>query len=551
MRKQIGMLLVLAAGLLLPAAAKAQSAGGYTLDSFHSTIEIEQNTKLKITETAKVTFLENRHGIYRYIPTIYRNKDKMLNAHIRAIAAMDETGRVPFTTGQKGNDFYIKIGDANKYVAGPKTYTIIYEVSNMVARFEDHDELYWNAIGSGWDTNAGKATATVSSPFAKITKTEVFAGTFGSSERYGTSTIVNDNEAQFASRVPVGRGSDLTLVVALDKNNNLIFPTLASEIKDQIGLRRHYSLAFIPAIIMGLWWRKKGRDITSGYDKYLPYVYAPIKGISPAQAGILIDQRVNISDLTAEIIELARRKYIQIKKWGDDDFEFVKLKEPDDKLEDYQQYLLKELKPQLSKMKQKFYTQYAEYKKKVSANAQAHGWFDGSPENVRGKFTGMVFTIAFVLIWIMGSTKLLADGWLIFCMILSSAICWMFAAIMPRRTAEGHRLYHELTGLKYYINEGKWRMENFEKNLFIEEVLPIAIALGVVNRLTGQMKELGLQGPQYAAAFGPNFSGWGHFNSMASTSTIAPSKSGGWSGGSGFSGGSSGGGGGGGGGGSW
>jgi len=81
---------------------------------------------------------------------------------------------------------------------------------------------------------------------------------------------------------------------------------------------------------------------------------------------------------------------------------------------------------------------------------------------------------------------------------------------MPRRTAWGHSLYRQITGLRWYLDKGKWREEIAEKHLFLEEILNLT------------------------SAPGGTWSG----------------KSG-WSGGSGFSGGSSGGGFGGGGGGSW
>jgi len=111
--------------------------------------------------------------------------------------------------------------------------------------------------------------------------------------------------------------------------------------------------------------------------------------------------------------------------------------------------------------------------------------------------------------------------------------------------------------LRFYLNLGKWREEITEKNLFFEEILPLAMALGIVDKLTKEMADLGVEPPKYfqgiaLASFGHDF---GSFNALASSnlnsSPVSSGKSS-WSGGSGFSGGGSAGGGfGGGGGGSW
>ena len=135
---------------------------------------------------------------------------------------------------------------------------------------------------------------------------------------------------------------------------------------------------------------------------------------------------------------------------------------------------------------------------------------------------------------------------------------------MPKRTAWGYSLFRQVTGLRYFIDKGKWREEIAEKNLFFEEILPLAVALGVIDKLAKEMKDLGAIPPSYlngftASAFAFDLS---RFSSSAAGSLVSSPKSSwsghsSWSGGSGFSGGGgsgsagSGGGFGGGGGGSW
>jgi uncharacterized membrane protein len=106
--------------------------------------------------------------------------------------------------------------------------------------------------------------------------------------------------------------------------------------------------------------------------------------------------------------------------------------------------------------------------------------------------------------------------------------------------------------LKYFVGKGQWRYAIAEKHLFLEEILPLAISLGVVNKLSRDMQGLQLEPPKYMGNLA--YADFGSFGtSVGRTLAFTPgsSGSGGWSGGSGFSGGGSGGGFGGGGGGSW
>jgi uncharacterized membrane protein len=136
-------------------------------------------------------------------------------------------------------------------------------------------------------------------------------------------------------------------------------------------------------------------------------------------------------------------------------------------------------------------------------------------------------------------------------------ISFFFALSMPRRTAWGYSLKRQIVGLAWYLEKGKWRHEVSEKHLFIEEILPLAVTLGVVDKLTQDMKDLELSPPKYFAGtnmttFGSDLGRFETTTTSSLLSTPGGKGSSSWSGGSGFSGGgSSGGGFGGGGGGSW
>jgi hypothetical protein len=125
----------------------------------------------------------------------------------------------------------------------------------------------------------------------------------------------------------------LTIVVRINKNNQLKSPGLVKKTTNFIEGNWGYLLAIVPTLLMGWIWFKNGRDRkylsdnvyvkpengkeknVSIFDRpHLPMVYAPIKNLSPAEIGTILDQKIDTSDIVSEIIELARLGFLKIKK---------------------------------------------------------------------------------------------------------------------------------------------------------------------------------------------------------------------------------------------
>ena len=72
---------------------------------------------------------------------------------------------------------------------------------------------------------------------------------------------------------------------------------------------------FLPLITLiamfALWWLK-GRDLDPGMS--VAPMYEPPPGISPAEAGTLLDDSIHPRDITSTIVDLAVRGYIKIEE---------------------------------------------------------------------------------------------------------------------------------------------------------------------------------------------------------------------------------------------
>src|SRR3989344_830307 len=203
----------------------------------------------------------------------------------------------------------------------------------------------------------------------------------------------------------------MTIVVGLDKENLLEWPGWWDRNWREIG---KYLLSLAPALIMGSIWYVRGRDLKYigsnvyvkqeaaivrktgvGEREHLPLVYSPIAGLTPAEVGTIIDQRVDLADVTAEILELARLGYIKIKKVNKD-YLFERMDKTDETLKDFQKSLLANIidnrfaidggslpagrqVTSLAKMKQKFSKSLDEFKDKLYERLANEGIFDGRP----------------------------------------------------------------------------------------------------------------------------------------------------------------------------
>lgn len=560
----------------------------YYIDSIKSSININRNRSISVTETIAVYFPEPRHGIFRYIPYRYKRDGKTISTATKVNSVTDDAGKdLPYKTSRDGSNLEIKIGDPDKTVTGFNTYVITYEVNNVVLDYEEHTELYWNLVGDKWDTDILVVSATVTSNFADITKVTCWAGYTGTTQQDCAGKLLSYQGAEFVSTNPISPGEDMSMVVGLSLQNSLTGPTAWEKFINTFLRYFGFVPAFLVPVLAFVLWYQKGRDKKYAGDNvyyqaenarekavplfdrpHLPLVYYPINNLTPSQVGVLRDERVDMSDLVAEIIELARLGYIKLKKvegkglFGKDDYIFTRINKKGDTLKDYQMYLLEKLfldkyvkdnKVRLSKLKNSFYKYLAEFKNKLYQNMKDEEYFLQNPGKVRniwlvlGIFAGIVpLVLVFVLMTYSG--MLLVPQ--LFLATVGLVVTILLAYNMPRKTPEGYSLYRQIKGLEFFIKKGKWRYEVSEKKLFLEEMLPLAIALGVVSELTRDMEDLKLEPPNYMAGFAAaNLSS--SINSFQTTTSKALATAPGGSRGSGFSGGSAGGGFGGGGGGSW
>ena len=603
--------------LFLPASVSAQFnptlTYDYVIENLVSDINLERDLTLSVTEKIDVYFYSQKHGIYRDIPVIYSNKGKTINSKISVKSVTDGINDVAYETERESRNIRIKIGDADKLVEGYKTYVISYEVKNVVLLYDEQPEIYWNVTGNGWDTVIKKAQVNVNSQYADAIEKKCFTGEVG--ETFGECNIDTSEVIHIETSKELRPGEGLTVAISYNNENGLIYPGFINKTVTFLTDNWGYLIAIIPFLRIFYLWYKKGRDesyldekyfyqpdnqktktVSVFQRKFLPLIYHPIDALSPAEAGVIYDERADINDIIAEVIELARLKVIRIQKikssgiFSKDDYLFIKEKESglsklkksqlliyeaifDERIIDESKTYLAKLKSftqksdieklsnedkvvMLSAMKNHFYKKLPAIRDELYQNLVDTKVFTDRPDKVKAKSVGIYIGVNVLLaIFIFNFITRTYNFGPVILLAALFAPGLIFALSMPKRAAWGYSLFKQTKGLKHYLQIGKWRHEINEKNLFFEEILPFAVSLGVVEKLAKDMQGLGIAPPNYfgGTTTGTFMSDFNSFRNSASSGFVsAPKSSGGsWSGGSGFSGGSSGGGFGGGGGGSW
>ena len=156
-----------ALALLLLATATATAAEERIL-SWRSDIAVLPDSTLEVTETLLVRAEGDqiRRGILRDFPTTYVDRRGMrVVTGFDVIEVMRDGRPEPHRTERLANGIRVRIGEPEVYLApGEYTYAIRYRTDRQLGFFPDHDELYWNVTGNGWDFPIDSAAAVVRLP---------------------------------------------------------------------------------------------------------------------------------------------------------------------------------------------------------------------------------------------------------------------------------------------------------------------------------------------------------------------------------------------------
>jgi len=568
-------------GLLFPLvvlllAAVPAYARSYHVSRFNSTIHVHEDGSADIAEQITFVFRGQFQGVYRDIPVEYpgpRGTNYSLFVSVDKIS--DDSGSSLKYEKSKSRGFLkLKI-----YVPGAsdstRTINIEYSVSDATKFFEQYDEFYWNVTGNDWLVPIESASATLYFPenAAGSLRAQAFQGLYGSQDHARSS--VEGAVVTTESTGPLPARGGLTIDVYIPQGI-LREPGALTKLGRFISSNPILSLPFWAlAVMFGLWWNK-GRDPNAGLS--VAPMYEPPEGLRPAETGALIDDAVNLRDITAVLVDLAVRGYIKIVEaehkgllFSSKDYEFHLLKDRDSwsDLSDYERAMLERIYAgggtvtRLSELRNHFYTVLPLMKSEIVTALKSKGMYTLDPDSahqyaILGALAVAVPYIALQVLHIADFTY--SFGLTILCVAIAAMIIFLFGRQLTATSLKGARTRVAIRGFQEFMNRvDADRLKRMPLDTF-EKYLPYAMALGVEHRWAKAFEGIVQNPPTWYEGNWPAFNTYYFVNSLgamsqqATTAFVsaprASSSSSGWRGGGfssggGFSGGGFGGGGGG------
>ncbi len=280
--------------------------------AYDSEVQVNADGSLDVVERIHVRAEGDniRRGIYRDFPTRY--KDRHGNTVVVGFDVVDvarDGVAEPWFTEGVGNGVRINTGNDDLLpVPAEYTYTLRFRTTRQVGFFAGHDELYWNAIGHGWDfaVETGSVEVRLPTPVPEgDLVAEGYSGEYGAQGNDFEARIVAPGVARWTLTRPLPPREGLTTVLSFPKGV-VAAPTRADTLwwllRDNLSLLAAF--AGLLALVAFCWprWNRLGRDPAGGV---VIARYDPPRGESPAALRYMVRRSYDNLCLSSELLACA------------------------------------------------------------------------------------------------------------------------------------------------------------------------------------------------------------------------------------------------------
>ncbi len=276
---------------------------GYCITKYSVNMIVNEDNSFDITEDIDVIFTEHKHGIFRKLPLrnkVVRNDGSTSSnrAKITNISSSDNSS-IYNESGYK----VIKIGDPDKTLIGEKSYKISYKYDIGKDKAKNFDELYFNIIGTEWDTYIDNVSFNIVMP--KEFDSSKIGFSAGSKGTIGTNKVnytVDGNVITGTYEDKLSPYEGITIRLELPEGY------FAYEYKPNYAGILSIVLPIIFAIIAYSIYKNKGVDdvIVETVEFYPPYNFNSL------DMGYYYNGKASPKDVTSLLIYLANKGYIKI-----------------------------------------------------------------------------------------------------------------------------------------------------------------------------------------------------------------------------------------------
>jgi uncharacterized membrane protein len=524
----VPVVLVLALSLVPVAGAQSKEL---RWDRWDADIQINSDGTFTVQEEYAITFTKGEFTFG------YRDIDISQFVEIRDIRVREGAVEYEESRSQQANTYYWTVDD-EKYVISwffpptenaTRVFTVEYTVvGGIIINEEVGDRFFWKAVGEH-AFPVESSTVIVRMPPGATVDTSIEPALFGPD---ATCTIADDltyvtfmadyipanQEFEVGVRFPHGYvpAEEPPWQAGYEEEQARIEQQREEEQAWDEQQRPMYNLLLgslgVLLLVGGplaiyLLWLFRGRDPKVG--EVPSYITEPPSDLPPGLAGTLLDEKADLQDIVATMVDLARRGAIEMeererKVFGlttHKDFVFRKKEDFSDPLRDYEKLLIKEVfgrktEVELDDLKYEFYTAIPELQKALYKEAVEEGLFPTSPKAMRGRYLALGI-VGLVLSVGVGFCVMAALGDRIEAVIcpfvsmgITSIVLLAVSRVMPAKTRKGAGEAAKWNAFRTYLR-GTERYADLESVTDqFDRYLPFAIAFGLERTWIGKFSRI-------------------------------------------------------------
>jgi len=492
-------LLPLVIVFLLPAVAHAEVKTLYW-ERYDVNITVLLNGDLLIEEQQTIVFTSGSfHYGYRTIPL--DKTDGIVNVEVWE-------GNRPYTRSSYEDDYTFSVDqEGNELVVywyfpttsrSTHTFSFRYTVQGGVKiNPEEGDSIFWKAVPPDHGFPIRNARVAVHFPAGVDLGDMVAYGTEAEAQVEGdTVTFVATRELPAGQEMEVGVAFGPGLIQAEkpawqkgEERGDILNLLLG-------GLGILLVIGGLLGVL--LLWYLRGRDPAVGL--LAEYLSEPPSNVRPGVAGTLVDERADMQDVIATLVDLARRGYLEMIEGSvsrglfgvgsGSGFTFRRTGKAWDGLLPFERTIMEKIfggrmERSMGDLKNKFYSAIPKIKKGLYKQTVARKFFRTDPDSVRGRYAGLgvgllVVTAGFGFL---AFTLLVESAGAVICPFIAVGLTAVAVIIvgqaMPVKTRQGAEEAAKWKAFKRYLKDIDRYTKMEEATEQFDRYLPYAIAFGI------------------------------------------------------------------------
>ncbi|MGH3761708.1 DUF2207 family protein [Actinophytocola sp.] len=450
--------------------------------SVNIALKVERDGRLSVSEQV---FVQARKTMTRHQPLLIRAGDDTDRVFTVEDVRVDGNG----TTEVTGDEFVMRLGEG--------ATTVTYTVDGAVTDAGGRQQVRWQVAG-GWDVNLRLLRASFVAPDLP-SEVVCLAGRRGS-EQPCSSAITDHGQVLRVVQedLPAGERVDLSVMLPSGTVGGAGDAEFAEVTVSAFALTpvSGVGLGALAAVLVGgfvLLWLARGRDTRALAADVGPVellvadggrvAFASPDGVLPGEVGTVVDEHVDVADVTATVVDLAVRNYLTIRRAGQD-WVLLRRNPPDEALTGYERAVWRALlgdatEVSLSQLRGRP-LDLSGIREELYAGVVRHQWFARRPDHERTRWL-----LAGVLLAVLGvaATVVLAltvgHALLGLAVLIGGLGLALGARFMPARTRRGSALVQQVRGLLGYLRgTDSATVPAADREMVLSRSLPYAVVLG-------------------------------------------------------------------------